>query len=323
MDNRNTTRIRQVVVPNFNAAPVLLVVLVILAIIIAMGSFYTIAPEERGVVTRFGKYLKTTDPGLQFKLPLGIDVVRPVKVKRQLKQDFGFRTHQSGARAQYVDESLMVTGDLNAAIVEWIVQYRIENPVDFLFNVRNPEDTLHDASESVMREVVGDRTVDEVLTIGRQEIATNVEIQLQGLIDDYEMGIRIEQVVLQDVTPPEEVKDSFNEVNQAQQEREKLVNEARSEYNRIIPSAEGKAKQKIEEAEGYRLQRVNEAEGDARLFESVFLEYRKAPDVTRRRIYLETMEKVISKMGKKYIIDNDTQGILPLLQLNPMEEATQ
>jgi membrane protease subunit HflK len=210
----------------------------------------------------------------------------------------------------------MVTGDLNAATVEWIVQYRVEEPQSFLFKVREPQDTLRDISESVMRTVVGDRTVDEVITIGRQEIESEALIQMQRLVDKYELGLKVDQVQLKDVNPPKPVQNSFNEVNQAQQEREQMINVANGEYNKVIPRARGEADQKIQSAAGYALKRVNEAEGDVSRFNAILTEYLKAPEVTKRRLYLETMEKVIPKLGKKIIIDADAQQILPLLQLN-------
>jgi len=209
----------------------------------------------------------------------------------------------------------MVTGDLNAASVEWIVQYRINDPRQFLFNVREPGNTLRAVSESVMREVVGDRTVDEVITIGRQEIEVVVLQRLQELVNKYEMGLSIDQVQLKDVNPPQPVRSSFNEVNQAQQERVKLVNQANQEYNKVVPLARGEADQKIQAAEGYALKRINEAQGDATRFKALFAEYEKAPEVTRRRMHLETMKNVLPNMGRKIVMDEEAKQILPLLQL--------
>lgn len=317
---------KDMVIPELKGGRVLGVIVLLLIGLGAWTTFYTVEPEQVGVVLRFGKLTKNiAQPGLHFKLPYGIDHVERVAILRQQKEEFGFRTEQAGVTSTFIDStrdrsllrvSLMVTGDLNAAVVEWIVQYRIGEPTDYLFNVRNPIETLRDAAESVTREVVGDRTVDEVLTIGRREIEVDILRQLQDLMNRYEMGIRIEQVVLQDVNPPEAVKASFNEVNQAQQEREKFINEARAEYNRVVPLAGGKAEQAIQEAEGYALERVNRAEGDAAKFNAVFAEYIKAPEVTRRRIYLETMQQVIPRLGRKIVIDEDVRQILPLLQLS-------
>jgi membrane protease subunit HflK len=214
----------------------------------------------------------------------------------------------------------MLTGDLNAADVEWIVQYRIKDPYRYLFKVRNVTETFRDISEAVVREVVGDRTVNEVLTIGRQDIADQVGKFLQGLCDQYEMGLAIDQVVLQDVNPPNSVKPSFNEVNQAQQEREKLINQARAEYNQVIPKARGEAEQTIQQAEGYAADRVNRARGEASRFLSVYEEYRKAPAVTRQRLYLEMMGDVLPRAEKKIILDDKARNVLPLLNLG---ETTQ
>jgi membrane protease subunit HflK len=239
-------------------------------------------------------------------------------VQRQLKEEFGFVTVESGVRSQFrnVDEEAsMLTGDLNVADVEWVVQYRIVDPRRFLFRVRNPEETLRMLSEAVMRQTVGDRTVNEVLTVGRQEIATLVEQKLQELLEQYETGLHVEQIVLQNVTPPDPVRPSFNEVNQAEQEREQKVNAAQSEYNLVIPRARGEALQTIAQAEGYALERVNRAEGDAARFTAVFEEYQRAPEVTRRRLYLETLGTVLPQAGQRVVVDEDAQSVLPLLNL--------
>ena len=303
--------------------------LIAVAVLVAVGLFawtayYTVPSDSVAVVQRFGKYLKDVPAGLHFKLPLGIDVATIVPVKRQLKQEFGFTTPGAtdpyqGARAGRQEtkrETEMVTGDLNAALVEWVVQYRISDPVKFLFEVREPSETLRYVSESVMREVVGDRTVDEVITIGRQEIESEALAKMQALSTKYAMGISIDQVQLKNINPPEPVQESFNEVNQAQQEKEKLINEARRDYNKVIPLAEGEKDQRIREADGYRLKRVNEAEGDVARFSALLAEYTKAPEVTRRRIYIETLQNVLPGIRSKVIIDEQTRGILPLLNLN-------
>jgi membrane protease subunit HflK len=237
-----------------------------------------------------------------------------------LKQEFGFATpaatdpYQTSRDGKL--ETQMVTGDLNAALVEWVVQYRISDPVKFLFDVREPRGTLRDVSESVMREVVGDRTVDEVITIGRQEIETEALTKMQALSTKYAMGISIDQVQLKDINPPEPVQASFNEVNQAQQEKEKLINEARRDYNKVIPLAEGEKDQRIREADGYRLKRINEAEGDVARFNALLAEYIKAPVVTRRRIYIETLQEVMPSVRSKVIVDERTRSILPFLNLD-------
>jgi modulator of FtsH protease HflK len=305
-----------------------IITLVIIALI-ALGAwtaYYTVPSDSVAVVQRFGKYLKNVPPGLHFKLPLGIDMATIVPVKRQLKQEFGFST--PGASDPYQSprgdgkrETEMVTGDLNAALVEWVVQYRISDPVKYLFEVREPSETLRYVSESVMREVVGDRTVDEVITIGRQEIENEALAKMQELSTKYIMGISIDQVQLKNINPPLPVQESFNEVNQAQQEKEKLINEARRDYNKVIPLAEGEKDQRIREADGYRLKRINEAEGDAARFSALLAEYSKAPEVTRRRIYIETLQDVMPGIRSKIIVDEQTQGILPLLNLDAPKEV--
>jgi len=306
--------------PKINFKAISSIVIAIVAVSFIFSLWFTVEPEEVGIVLQFGKYTRTVDPGLNFKLPFGIEQVIKVPVERQLKLEFGFRSATPGIRTsysttKYKEESLMLTGDLNAAEVEWIVQFRINDPYKFLFRVRNAEQTFRDVNEAVMRETVGDRTVDEVLTVGRQEVATAVTVMLQELCDQYELGIKVDQVVLQDVNPPERVKPAFNEVNEAQQEREKLINQAKSEYNKVIPKARGEAERTIEEAKGYALERVNQAKGEASRFNSIFTEYSKAKEVTRQRIYLETMHDVMQKVGRKLITDEEATGILPLFQL--------
>lgn len=291
------------------------------------SSYYTVPSDSVAVIQRFGKFVAEVPPGLHFKFPLGIDTATIVPVKRQLKQEFGFAT--PGGNDPYQSptdgrrETEMVTGDLNAALVEWVVQYRISDPVKFLFEVREPAATLRYVSESVMREVVGDRTVDEVITIGRQEIESEALLKMQALATKYAMGISIDQVQLKNINPPEPVQASFNEVNQAQQEKERLINEARREYNKVIPLAEGEKDQRIREADGYRLKRINEAEGDAARFTALLAEYLKAPEVTQRRIYIETLQDVLPGIQSKIIVDGSTSSILPLLNLDRQKETSQ
>jgi membrane protease subunit HflK len=295
-------------------------------LLVVFSSIKTVGPEEEGIVLFLGKYNRTVYPGLNFIAPLGIESMRKIPVQRQLKQEFGFRTTEGSRQSEYTkgpyrDESLMLTGDLNLSDVEWVVQYRISNSYNYLFKVRNADKTLRDMTEAIMRKVVGDRTVNEVLTVGRQEVASTVEILLQEMCEEYENGIRIDQVVLQDVNPPEPVKPSFNEVNEAQQMRETLLNQAEAEYNRVIPRARGEALETIQLAEAYLFNRVNIAKGEASRFTSVFEEYIKAPQVTRKRLYLETMERVIPKLGNKIIVDERGQNVLPLLNINQIKEA--
>lgn len=300
----------------------LIFLLIIAALATAWTAFYTVPSDSVAVVQRFGKYLKEVPPGLHLKLPLQIDKATIIPVKRQLKQEFGFTTpgtkdpYQGTSVHDGLQETQMVTGDLNAALVEWVVQYRISAPVKFLFEVRLPSETLRYVSESVMREVVGDRTVDEVITIGRQEIETEALTKMQALSTKYGMGISIDQVQLKNINPPRPVQESFNEVNQAQQEKEKLINEARRDYNKVIPLTEGEKDQRIREADGYRLKRINEAEGDVARFSALLAEYSKAPEVTRRRIYIETLQAVLPGVRSKIIMDEQTSSILPFLNLD-------
>jgi modulator of FtsH protease HflK len=316
---RNVFRRRERQSPRIPLGPVLLAVLALLAV---QSSFYTIDPEEVGIVLRFGEYVRTTEPGLHLRLPFGIERIRKVPVQRQLKEEFGFRTVVAGQRSQYardartMAESLMLTGDLNIADVEWIVQYKVVDPVKYLFQVRDARETFRSVSEAVMRSVIGDRSVDEVLTSGRQEAEDKAVTTLQGLCDQYDLGIDVQLVALQDVNPPDPVKPSFNEVNQAEQERETLINQAKAELNREIPKAEGEAKALVQAAEGYAIDRVNRAAGEAARFTALYGEYRKAPEVTRRRLYLETMGQVLPGVGKTVIVDESVKGVLPLLDLN-------
>jgi len=284
-------------------------------------SFYAVPADSVAIVQRFGRYVHTEEPGLRFKIPFGMDAVTLVPLRRQLKMEFGFST--AGASNPFQGshepdkEKAMVTGDLNEALVDWIVQYRLNDPRRFLFDVRDPEETLRATSEAVMREVIGDRTVDEVITVGRQDIEVEVKAVLQKVVDQYQLGMSVDLVQLKNVNPPKEVQASFDEVNQAQQEKQRAINMANGEYNKIIPRAKGDAERVIAEARGYAQKRVNEAEGDAALFSAVFAQYLKAPDVTRQRLFLETMTEVLPKTGRKIIVDEKSQQVLPLLQLPP------
>ena len=307
---------------------------VIVGIIILLfalkGAFYTIQPNEVGVVLRFGKFTQTTKPGLHFKIPF-VDSVIPVKVEKVWTSEFGFRTETPGVRTvysprSYDDEALMLTGDLNVLNLDWIVQFKIKDPTKALFDIRdiyqailwnNVENakTIRDISESVMRAVVGDYTFNEVLTTKRIEINDKVQEEMQKILDSYGTGIQIVKVKLQDVNPPDPVKPAFNEVNQAKQEKEKLINQAWEVYNQKIPQARGEALKMVKEAEGYALEKVNRAEGDAKRFLLLQQEYARAKDVTQKRIYLEKMNDILQKAGKKYIVDPEEKGILPLLKL--------
>lgn len=293
-------------------------------IIVAAGaitSYYIVQPEEQAVVKRFGKVVAQKQPGLHFKLPFGIDTAQMVPTARVLKQEFGFRTESVGGRTEYRkdrlhrDESLMLTGDLKVIDVEWVVQYRVNDADKFLHQVREPEQTLRDVSESVMRRIVGNSLGSDVLTEKRVQVATTSKNELQKAMDKFDLGIQISTIELQDVTPPETVKPAFNEVNQAEQERERFINEAEKRRNQVIPRAEGQASQVIAEAEGYAARRVNAARGEAERFTAVYQAYRDAPKVTRQRMYLEMIDGVLPNAGKIFIMDENQSAPLPLLNL--------
>ena len=294
------------------------IVPVVLLLIGALTTYYTVPSDSVGVLMRFGRFSSIQNPGLHFKLPFGVDEVEIVPTQRQLKLEFGFATQDWTNPDQAPDEPelerSMVTGDLNAALVEWIVQYRISNPQLYLFHVKNPGWTLRDLSEAVMREVVGDRTVDEVITIGRQEIETVAIELLRKAAEAYELGVVIDQLQLKNVNPPVPVQASFNEVNKAQQDRESMINVANGDYNKAVPRARGEAEQKISEAEGYRQKRVNEALGDVAGFQPILAQYLKAPAVTRTRLYLETMKTVLPGLADTWIVDSKVTQLLPMVQ---------
>lgn len=309
----------EIKLPKINTAILKFIILGVIVLILLIGSFYQISPEEAGIILRFGKYVRTTDPGLHLKLPLGIEQLTKLPVQRQLKMEFGFRTSRPGIRTEYRNtpeterEAIMLTGDLNVVVAEWIVQYKIKNPYNYLFKIRDVDSTFHYMNEAIVRKIVGDSTVDEVITIGRSRIALEAKEELQNLCDLYEIGIEVNQLIFQDVNPPDPVKPSFNEVNESQQERERKINDAWSEYNQEIPRAQGEAEQTIRGAEGYATERINNAQGDATRFKAIFREYSRAPLVTRKRLYLETINEVIPKVNKKIIYDEGLKSILPLL----------
>jgi membrane protease subunit HflK len=287
---------------------------------LAYSSFYTVNQDEVGIVQRFGRYIETTQPGLNFKLPLGIDTVTKVNVKRVQTEEFGGTPADTEFRPRGkpgIDPSnvaLMLTGDLNVAVVPWIVQYRIKDPYNFLFKVANVRQFLKDMSEAVMRLVVGDRSINEVIS-KRDEIALEAMAMLQKELDLAETGIQIVTVEMKKTNVPAPVQPSFNEVNQATQEKEQMIYQANEEYNKAIPAARGEAERTIKAAEGYALNRVNRAKGDAKRFRDVYEEYRKAKDITKTRLYLEGMRSLMPKLGPVYIVDSDQKNTLPLLNL--------
>ena len=294
-------------------------------LILIISSVHRIEAQEVGVVQRFGRFDRILNPGLNFVLPFYVETVTRVPVQVQLREEFGIRQTEVSrsarfSRADLQDEAFMITGDLNAAEIRWVVQYRISDPYKFLFRVRNAVSTFRVMNEAIMRELVGDRTINEVITYGRRELVEAVEAKLQEVCDQYEIGIQVERVSLQNVSPPEPVVPAFNEVNEAQQDREKTINQAQAEYNKIIPRARGEAQRQIEEARGDALERVNRARGDAARFNALYAAYRKAPEVTRQRIYLETMSKVMQRVGRKIITEESASGILPLFDFNQKGE---
>jgi membrane protease subunit HflK len=295
----------------------------ILVVAGVLTAYVQIEPDEVGVTLRLGRFIGTVEPGPHFRIPYGIDRIIKVPVQRQLKAEFGFRTTRPDIQSTYAAdkpelgrESLMLTGDLNVAVVEWIVQYKIKDPYQYLFKVKNVESMLRDISEASMRAVVGDHSVNEVLTTGRQKVATEAKVLLQALADRYETGIDIQQVVLQDVNPPDPVKPSFNEVNQAIQEKERAINEAYAELNREIPRARGEAEEALRAAEGYSIERVNRAKGEAERFIRIHEEYQRAPDVTRRRMYLDAVAEVLQRAKQKVVVDESHKGVTPLLWMD-------
>ncbi|MBZ0165949.1 MAG: FtsH protease activity modulator HflK [Candidatus Omnitrophica bacterium] len=301
-----------------------LIFLLFVTLFFVVTSFYTVEQDEVGVIRRFGKYTRTTEPGLHWKLPFNIEQLDKVRVKRIFKEEFGFRTKSAGIRTEYSkqnfdEEALMLTGDLNVIDISWIVQFKVKDPTHLLFNVRNPRErpteTVRNLSEAVMRQVIGDYTVTEALTTRKNEINMEVTQKLQEALDIYKSGIQITQVKVQEVLPPKPVAKSFNEVNEAEQEQQKVINQSWEAYNKIIPKARGQAEQTIREAEGYALSRVKVAEGDAGKFLETWNAYKKAKDVTKRRMYLETLEEILPRVGKVYVFEPEASKVIPLLNL--------
>ncbi len=295
----------------------------IAAALVALGaysSFYKVDTEETGVILRFGKFVGYSEPGLHFKAPFGIDRVYLVKTGRVFKEEFGFRTVQPGARTAYTkrgleEESLTLTGDLNVSDVEWIVQFQVIDPYKYVFRLKNPVETIRDISEAMVRRVIGNSNVTEVLTTERAMLASLIQEDVQKILNEYDIGVRVVTVKFQDVTPPDPVKKAFNEVNEAEQQKESMIFQAREQFNREVPRARGEAKRTVEEAEGYAIERTNKARGETNRFEALLLEYRKAPEVTERRIFLETMEEVLPRLDEIYVMDDAGGNLLPLLPM--------
>jgi len=304
-----------------------LLVMAFAFLLVIITMFYKIEYNERGVVLFLGKYIRTTTPGLHMKLPLGIETVTPVKVDKIFTEEFGFRTQQANTRTRfgaqnYFEESLMLTGDLNALDVTWIVQFKVKDPVKLLYSIKKPVASIRDISESVMRGLVGDYSLDEVLTTKREEISSIAKKRLQTILDDYNSGVYIEIVKLKNVKPPQPVQAAFNEVNEAKQEKERTINMALQAYNKVIPKARGQAAKMVLEAEAYAISRTNRAEGDANRFSAVLTEYRNAPEVTKTRLYLESLERIMTKPKEKFIMDSSQGALLPLLDFRNKESAS-
>ena len=298
---------------------------IIVTLFSALFGFVSIPTNSVGVKTRFGAYVGTAEPGLAYAIPY-VDKIVQVPTQRLLKLEFGFATPNSSNAFQGDDDpedtETMITGDLNTALVPWVVQYRITDPKMYLFGAREPEKTLRDLSESVMRQVIGDRTVDEVLTIGRHDIETSALNRIVELCTEYGLGLQIQQVQLATVRPPSVVQAAFNEVNQAQQEKQTAINQAWAVYNDAVPNARGQAKGREKQAEAYAFRRINQAKGEVEKFSLLLAEYSKAPDVTRRRLYLESMEAILPSLEKKVIVDDSVKGILQTLPLGGEPVAT-
>jgi len=303
-----------------------LLIVIILIVFGGYSSMYEVDTEETGVVLRFGKFSGFVEPGLHFKLPFGIDQIYLVQTGRVLKEEFGFRTVKPDVRTTFTkkgleEESLTLTGDLNVSDVEWIVQFQIADPYKFIFRIKDPVETIRDIAEAMVRRSIGNANVTEVLTTERAKLANDIEVSLQATLNQYDIGVRIVTVKFQDVTPPDPVKAAYNEVNESEQQRESLIFQAREQYNREVPRARGEAKKVLQEAEGYAVERVNKARGETNRFLALLTEYRKAPSVTRSRIYLETLEEVLPRLEEIYVMDDKSGGILPLLPLRKSLEG--
>ena len=299
---------------------IITIALILLLIFAASSSLYKVDTEETGVLLRFGRFNSFSQPGLHVKIPFGVDRIYKAQTGRVEKEEFGFRTVTAGVRTTYSkrnleDESLTLTGDLNVSDIEWIVQYQIADPFKFMFRIRDPKSTIRDIVEAMVRQVVGNANVTEVLTTERAALATAVGQNLQQILNSYDIGVRIVTVKFQDVNPPDQVKAAFNEVNEAEQQKESLIFQAREQYNREVPKARGVGLRTIQEAEGYAIERINKARGETSRYLDLLKEYRKAPEVTRQRIYLETMETVLPSLSEIYIMDGQGTAALPLLQL--------
>ena len=312
--------------PKKSARPIILIVAVLVLIVGVYSSMYEVNTEETGVVLRFGKFTTFAAPGLHFKIPFGVDNVYLVPTGRVLKEEFGFRSSEPGARPVLSmrgleEESLTLTGDLNVSDIKWIVQYQIRDPYKYVFGIHDPVGTIRDVAEAMVRRAVGNANVTQVLTTERVSLALTVESSLQETLDNYDIGVQIVTVRFQDVTPPDPVKGAFNEVNESEQQKESLILQARAQFNQEVPRARGEAQRALQEAEGYAVERVNRARGETNRFLALLTEYKRAPEVTRQRIFIETMEQVLPQLDETYIMDDINGGALPLLPLRKITEG--
>ncbi len=294
---------------------------ILFLIFLGFTTCFTVAVDEAGIIQRFGKYSRTCQPGLNIKLPAGIEKVTKVKIKYIYKEEFGFKTGGAIGASVNTTNSLMLTGDLNVASVPWIVQYRIKDPYNYLFKIEDPNSLIRDMSEAAMSAVIGDRSINEVIS-KREEIAVESKQILQAELDKAESGIYVVTIEMKKTNVPPPVQPSFNEVNQAMQEKEKTIYQAKEEYNKAIPAAKGEAERVVKDAEGFALDRINRSQGDAERFKLLYEEYIKAKDVTKRRLYLETMKNIFPQLGDKYIVDEQNKNILPLLNIGSRNQES-
>lgn len=298
---------------NFKITPVLIGILVVWL----LTGIYIVGPDEVGVIRTFGEYTRVTQSGLNWKFPSPIETANTPKVTEVKRIEFGFRSLKNGQYRTVEKESLMLTGDENIVDAEMIVQYKIKDPVQYLFNIVEPELTVREAAEASLRTVVGRNKIDETLTTGKFAIQEETKIQLQNILDKYESGIHVVAVQLQDVSPPKEVIGAFKDVASAKEDKNRMINQAEGYRNDVIPKARGEAEAMIRDAEGFKESRVKRAEGDATKFTTILKEYNKAKSITEKRLYLETMEKVLPGIEKIIIPDKDSGNMLNLLNLNP------
>ncbi len=309
--------------PQIKIKPKMIIILVLVVIAAAMGvsSLYMVDQTEEAVILRLGKFNRIASPGLHYKMPFGIEQNYNVPTQVIQNMSFGFRTEKSGvetiySRNDYPEESVMLTGDLNIVDVEWIIQYRIDDPVAWLFHVENREKTIRDISQSTLNRLVGDRKIFDVIGKERVNIEANGQEQLNSVLKSYDLGIRVTTIKLRNIVPPiGAVQDSFEDVNKAQQDMNRLINEGKEAYNKEIPKARGEADRIIQEAYGYQAERVNQAKGDVARFNAVYDEYRKNKDITRSRLYIEMIEDVFDSDEKTDLIDKNLDNFLPLKNL--------